>query len=106
MSLTGHYGKAGMAALLLKPNMTFDPVATFNFVRSRLPDYACPRFLRLPSTLEHTSTFKQTKYKLVQESFDPRLVKDPLFFFDTVRKGYTRLDGEAYQKITSGDLRI
>ncbi|XP_022108907.1 very long-chain acyl-CoA synthetase-like [Acanthaster planci] len=106
VAVPGHYGKAGMAALLLSPSTTFDPVATFNFVRSRLPDYACPRFLRLPSTLEHTSTFKQTKFRLVQESFDPKLVKDPLFFFDTARKEYTRLDGPAYLKIVNGDVRI
>ncbi|XP_033627951.1 very long-chain acyl-CoA synthetase-like [Asterias rubens] len=106
VTLPGHYGKAGMAAILLYPNSTFDPVSTFKYVTSRLPNYACPRFLRLPISLEHTSTFKQTKSRLVQESFDPCLVKDPMFFFDVVKQQYSKLDESAYVKIIRGEVRI
>ncbi len=91
---------------MLYPNTTFDPVSTFKYVTSRLPNYACPRFLRLPNSLEHTSTFKQTKSRLVQESFDPCLVKDPMFFFDVVKQQYSKLDETAYVKITRGEVRI
>jgi hypothetical protein len=56
-------------------------------VRSELPSYAAPLFLRIMdsgSAMDVTSTFKHKKNDLVEEGFDPRVVKviflkEPIF---------------------------
>ena len=95
-----------MASLVLQPDVKFDPVAVFKHVNNNLPNYACPRFIRLPETLEHTPTFKQKKMKLVQEGFDPEVVKDPLFFYKSTAGQYIPLDTEVYTNIKKGVLRV
>ncbi|XP_071848393.1 long-chain fatty acid transport protein 2-like [Apostichopus japonicus] len=102
----GNYGKAGMVSIISKPDCTFDPKAFYKHVSEKLPNYAWPRFLRFPDTLEHTSTFKQTKLTLVQEGFDPTLVKDPLFVLDQKAENYIQLDSELYAKIQREELRL
>ncbi len=101
-----NYGKAGMAALVLQPDAKFDPVSVFKHVTNTLPNYACPRFIRLPEALEHTSTFKQKKTQLLQEAFDPEIVTDPLFFYHPTERKYVPLDKELYMNITKGVIRV
>lgn len=43
----GHEGRAGMAALVLRPPNSLDLVQFYAHVSENLPSYAWPRFLRL-----------------------------------------------------------
>ncbi|KAL1007624.1 hypothetical protein UPYG_G00089220 [Umbra pygmaea] len=61
VKVPGHEGRIGMAALKLKENMDFDSKATYEHVRTSLPSYARPRFIRLQKSLDVTGTFKQMK---------------------------------------------
>uniref|UniRef100_A0AAQ5ZFC4 long-chain-fatty-acid--CoA ligase n=1 Tax=Amphiprion ocellaris TaxID=80972 RepID=A0AAQ5ZFC4_AMPOC len=47
VKVPGHEGRIGMAALKLKENMDFDCKATYQHVKSYLPSYARPRFIRI-----------------------------------------------------------
>ncbi|XP_033113801.1 very long-chain acyl-CoA synthetase-like [Anneissia japonica] len=104
--VTGCCGKAGMAAIIMKSQCVINPEKLFHHVTKSLPNYACPRFIRLVTSMEHTCTFKQKKTQLVQEGFDPELVSDPLYFMDDVQQKYVTLDPALYLKITNGGLRL
>ncbi len=81
VQVPGVDGKAGMAAISLTPGATFDPVAFAEHVRSGLPGYAVPLFVRLTDHLEHTSTFKNMRTQLRTESFGDT-GDDPVYVLD------------------------
>ncbi|NXL03491.1 S27A2 synthetase, partial [Mesembrinibis cayennensis] len=78
----GCEGRCGMAAIRLKAGASFDGENLYAFTADTLPGYAAPRFVRIQDALEITGTFKQCKSNLVNEGFDPDVIKDPLFFRD------------------------
>jgi fatty-acyl-CoA synthase len=87
-------GRAGMAALVLRPDATFDPNAFFAFTAARLPAYALPLFVRLSPEADVTSTFKLRKLDLQDEGYDPARVRDPLFVRDERSATYVPLTPE------------
>jgi fatty-acyl-CoA synthase len=99
-------GRAGMAAMVLAPNEKFDAAAFHAHVAAALPAYSRPLFLRLLPELQTTGTFKMKKTDLQKEGFDPRSVKDPLFFLHPQQNAYVPLDASLYETIQSGTLRI
>ena len=74
--------------------------------RQALPAYARPLFLRFTPSLSVTETFKQKKGDLAAEGFDPSAASDPLFFDDTAKGGYVRLDAALFGKIWAGAVRL
>src|SRR5258708_7478755 len=80
VEIPGADGRAGMAAIVIDDD--FDFRALQNHLSRRLPAYAQPVFVRMCASLDTTETFKQKKHQLVREGFDPRLLKDPLFYKD------------------------
>ncbi len=48
-----------------------------------------------------TSSFKQLKTALQKEGFDPKAVRDPLYFLDPRKKAYVKLTPGLYGKIQS-----
>ena len=70
VEVPGCDGKAGMAAIVLDEGQFFDGAAMADHVRSTLPSYARPLFIRIVDQLEHTSTFKSRKVELRKLSFD------------------------------------
>lgn len=50
MLSTGHEGRAGMAAMIVRPGLTFDGRKLFEHVMRDLPAYARPLFIRLQVT--------------------------------------------------------
>uniref|UniRef100_A0AAQ6AE11 long-chain-fatty-acid--CoA ligase n=1 Tax=Amphiprion ocellaris TaxID=80972 RepID=A0AAQ6AE11_AMPOC len=105
VKVPGHEGRIGMAALKLKENMDFDCKATYQHVKSYLPSYARPRFIRIQDDLAVTGTFKQMKVKLAEEGFNPAVIKDPLFFLED-NKGYVPMTQETFNSISEGTLRL
>jgi fatty-acyl-CoA synthase len=73
---------------------------------SRLPAYACPVVVRICAALDTTETFKQKKHDLMREGFDPRLVKDQLFFGDPGSGAYLPLDPATFAGISEGAIRL
>ncbi len=97
-------GRAGMA--LIVPDRDLDFTLLRTHLRSLLPEYAHPLFLRICSELEMTSTFKHTKSTLTREGYDPGIVDDLMYFYDRPRGQYVRLDKELYERIQSGEVRL
>jgi fatty-acyl-CoA synthase len=108
VSVPGHDGRAGMAAIVLgadRPD-AFDGGAFYAFVDGALPRYAAPLFVRLVSEPEVTGTFKLRKVTLQKEGFDPERIADPLFVRDDEAGAYVRLGKETAEEIRSGARRI
>ncbi|KAL1772712.1 Long-chain fatty acid transport 3 [Sigmodon hispidus] len=106
VTVPGHEGRAGMAALALRPPQALDLVQLYAHVSENLPPYARPRFLRLQESLATTETFKQQKVRMANEGFDPRALSDPLYILDQVVGAYLPLTPARYDALLSGDLRI
>ncbi|XP_029767572.1 long-chain fatty acid transport protein 6 isoform X2 [Terrapene carolina triunguis] len=101
-----HEGKVGMVSVILKPNKSLDLEQMYEQVVTYLPGYACPLFLRLQETMEMTGTFKQQKFRLVREGFNPSAITDPLYFLYSSKKSYVPLTKELHDKILSGQLKL
>ncbi|MFC9996726.1 long-chain-acyl-CoA synthetase [Nocardia sp. NPDC127526] len=71
VDIPGADGKAGMAAVTLREDTTFDGQATAKALYDRLPAYAVPLFIRVVAELEQTSTFKSRKVELRKQGFAP-----------------------------------
>ncbi|XP_077988604.1 long-chain fatty acid transport protein 6-like [Glandiceps talaboti] len=107
VTVPGHNGRAGMAAVILKDgyhNLDFHQLYTY--LHSKLPPYACPRFIRIRQTLDMTGTFKYTKTDLMKEGFDPSIVCDAIFVMDSNSQTYRLLDSDVYKSITVGAARL
>jgi fatty-acyl-CoA synthase len=96
VAVAGAEGRAGMAALVLRPGRTFDTAAFYAFTTERLPPYAQPLFVRLTAEADVTSTFKLRKVELQAEGYDPTRVGDPLFVRDDARARYVPLTPERH----------
>ncbi|CAF99827.1 unnamed protein product, partial [Tetraodon nigroviridis] len=105
VKVPGHEGRIGMAAVKLKENMDFDAEATYQHVKTSLPSYARPRFIRVQEALVVTGTFKQMKMTLAEEGFNPSATKDKLFFLED-NKGYVPMTQEIFNSIAEGRLRL
>jgi fatty-acyl-CoA synthase len=104
VAIAGKDGRAGMAALVAEPGFDFK---TFRaYLGAHLPEYARPLFLRLLPELDVTATFKQKKFDLVREGFDPSCIADPLYFSDTETRTFVRLDKALYDRIQTGGVRV
>ncbi|XP_029083861.1 solute carrier family 27 member 3 isoform X2 [Monodon monoceros] len=106
VTVPGHEGRAGMAALVLRPPHSLDLVQLYVHVSENLPPYARPRFLRLQESLATTETFKQQKVRMAKEGFDPSALSDPLYILDQAGGAYLPLTPARYSALLAGDLRI
>ncbi|KAM5192699.1 long-chain fatty acid transport protein 6 [Mantella aurantiaca] len=106
VSVPDHEGKVGMASIILKPGQSLDLKSICEQCIAYLPAYAFPRFLRLQENMEVTSTFKQQKFRLVEQGFDPSVISDPLYFLDDSKKSYVPMTKDIYDKITNGLLKL
>jgi len=106
VSVPGCDGRAGMAAITLKPGVAFDGKALANRFDEVLPAYAVPLFIRLQTEQHTTGTFKYRKVELKQEGFDPAVVSEPLYVLADRAQGYQPLTAELFARISGGGLRL
>ena len=104
VAVPGAEGRAGMSAVV--PAKNFDLVVLRRHLAEKLPDYACPLFVRLCSSVEKTSTFKPRKQKLAVEGYDPTATADPIFFDDRRKEAFVRLDATLHDRIQARRLRL
>ena len=100
----GTEGRAGMAALVTGD--AFDLVAFRQKLAASLPDYACPRFLRIRDEIEMTSTFRPRAVELAREGFDPQQITDALYVDDRDKAAFVSLDAAIYREIEAERFRL
>ena len=99
VAVPGTEGRAGMAALVMRPGSTFDPAELFAFTATRLPSYAVPLFVRVVPEADVTSTFKLRKVDLQEAGYDPARVRDPLFVRDERGGTYVPLTPDVHARL-------
>uniref|UniRef100_A0A8C5VH99 long-chain-fatty-acid--CoA ligase n=1 Tax=Microcebus murinus TaxID=30608 RepID=A0A8C5VH99_MICMU len=102
----GHEGRIGMASIKMKENHEFDGKKLFQHVADYLPTYARPRFLRIQDTIAITGTFKHRKVTLVEEGFNPNVIRDALYFLDERAKMYVPMTEDIYNAISANTLKL
>ena len=88
VKLEGFDGRAGMAAIAVKPGSEFDLSALGRHLVLNLPGYAVPQYIRVLQQVETTGTFKYQKVQLKKEGVDRTLFNDSLYRFNTAAKSY------------------
>jgi fatty-acyl-CoA synthase len=104
VEVRGADGRAGMTAIVVDDR--FDLRELGDHLARRLPAYACPVFVRICTTLDNTETFKQKKQGLIGEGFDPKRVKDQIFFKDPASGAYRPIDAASHARILDGSIRL
>ncbi|MEC9465780.1 MAG: long-chain-acyl-CoA synthetase [Myxococcota bacterium] len=99
VEVTGHDGRAGMAALVLGSDFDLDVLA--RTLEDQLPIYARPLFLRILPEPDLTGTFKHQKSRLKTEGYSLDL-QDDVLVRDAESGGYRKLDQEALDAIAAG----
>jgi acyl-CoA synthetase (AMP-forming)/AMP-acid ligase II len=107
VKIPGTEGRAGMAALELDPNLEFDLTDFSTFVVDLLPGYSIPLFLRICDDLELTGgTFRIRKMKLKTEGFEPEVIKDLIYFWDSANKKYIPFNKGLHKNLLEGQLKV
>ncbi|XP_029094461.1 very long-chain acyl-CoA synthetase [Monodon monoceros] len=106
VSVPGHEGRIGMASIKMKEDHEFDGRKLFKHVADYLPNYARPRFLRIQDTIEITGTFKHRKVTLMEEGFNPAVIKDALYFLDDKAEMYVPMTEHIYNAINDKTLKL
>jgi fatty-acyl-CoA synthase len=99
-------GRAGMAAVVLAPDGTFDARAFYAHAERHLPPYARPAFVRLVPEMDVTGTLKQRKQAFAAEGYDPARVRDPLLARDDATRTYVPLTPAVLAEVQSGKRRF
>lgn len=97
-------GRAGMIAV----SEPFDLAAFYQYLRTRVPEYAVPKFVRVTDQLQTTSTHKYIKYPLRETGFDlsKMAATDLCYYFDRATASYRRLDQDSFDKIQNGAIKF
>jgi fatty-acyl-CoA synthase len=104
VAVPGTEGRIGMAAIVADNDL--DLAGLREHLADRLPPYARPLFLRVGKQAEVTGTFKYSKTELLRQGYDPAAGPDPLYFDHPETGGFVRLDGDLYDRIQSGGIRL
>ncbi|MEC8497759.1 MAG: long-chain-acyl-CoA synthetase, partial [Pseudomonadota bacterium] len=104
VSIPGSDGKAGMAALSTDRDINLENL--YQSLSSSLPSYAQPLFLRIKKEIEITGTFKHRKVELVKDGYNPKEIKEQMYFCDHETQTYLPLDEELFAKIQNKELKL
>ena len=102
VTLPGHEGRAGMAAITADGQ--FDFAGLRAHLAARLPGYAQPLFVRVCPALDLTGTFKLAKGRLVQEGYADAV--DPIWFNDRDTGRLIACDAPLRRSIADGMRRL
>ncbi|CAG9773113.1 unnamed protein product [Ceutorhynchus assimilis] len=106
VEVPGSDGKAGMAAIV-------DPEDKLNIkelaqgLKSKLPSYAVPVFVRVVKSVPLTGTFKLKKVGLQKEGFNVHKIEDgSLYVLYAKNSEYQPLTSNIYSDIVNGEMRL
>jgi fatty-acyl-CoA synthase len=103
VAVPGADGRAGMAALTLKPGGKLNGQRLAKRLQAALPAYAVPLFLRIRPRHATTATFKLRKVELKEAGFDPGKVSDPLYVLLDRKRGYEPITAKIFKRIQHGE---
>lgn len=111
----GHEGRAGTAAILLKPEdrKSFDWKALLAYAHKRLPKYAVPIFIRVVEASSQTHNNKQNKVPLRNEGIDLDKIaagqagpNDKMLWVKPDGNTYEPFEQTHFKQIVAGQVRL
>ncbi|MDC1327798.1 long-chain-acyl-CoA synthetase [Pseudomonadales bacterium] len=100
VEIPGTDGRAGMAAVTLQDGVAELDVDAFStFLRSELPAYAVPLFVRIQPAIDVTGTFKMVKGDLRKQAYDIRSFDDTVYALLPGSDRYAAFDLAMLEKI-------
>ena len=100
VEIPGTDGRAGMAAVTLQDGVSVLDVDAFStFLRSELPAYAVPLFVRIQPDIDVTGTFKMVKGDLRKQAYDIRSFDDTVYALLPGSDRYAAFDLAMLEKI-------
>jgi acyl-CoA synthetase (AMP-forming)/AMP-acid ligase II len=100
VALPRHEGRAGCAAIVIKPGTTFNFEEFTAFAKSLLPKYAVPLFIRVLDKMPTTENNKLMKGPLKKEGVDPAKLPETASIF-WLKGGYAAAN--TYVPFTASD---
>ncbi|XP_057657850.1 long-chain fatty acid transport protein 1-like isoform X1 [Diorhabda carinulata] len=104
VEIPDHEGKAGMIGIVDNDNSVNSKVLAEG-LKSHLPGYAIPLFLRKLSAMPLTTTFKIQKNQLQKEGFDINVVQDAIYMYDSKAVDYVPIE-EVYDDLINGKMKL
>ncbi|XP_050356091.1 long-chain fatty acid transport protein 1 [Nymphalis io] len=98
-------GKAGMAAIA-DPEKKVDLKNLAEGLKSSLPAYARPLFVRILPEPPLTATFKLKKKVLMEQGFNINIHDDPIYFLDQKSGTFVPLTQKLYDDLNEGVIRL
>ena len=103
--IPGTDGRAGMAAVVFREGLKAPNLDSISkHIRSNLPSYAQPVFLRVLKELPTTSTHKLQKNDLREQAFHLDKTGDDLYVRRPQDETYSRLDSDYYDQIMQREV--
>lgn len=103
VEIPGADGRAGMAAITLADGVpTLNLEAFSEYLRTELPGYAVPVFVRIQPDIDVTGTFKMVKGDLRKQAYDIRQFDDPVYGLLPGNTEYQALDVEKLETVEGG----
>ena len=99
-------GRAGMAAVQLKPGSTLSGKDFASYIDQALPHYARPVFIRIQPAAETTGTLKFRKVDLVKDGIDVNEIDEPIYVRLPGTDTFTLLTPEILKKIEGGEYQF
>lgn len=102
VEIPGTNGRAGMVTLVPSGNaeqLKKKIPELLTYLKSTLPHYAVPLFIRIKTDLDVTGTFKYKKSDLKKEGFNPDLTDDELFVLLPGEGSYKAIDRIIFNNI-------
>ncbi|HNY50930.1 MAG TPA: long-chain-acyl-CoA synthetase [Smithella sp.] len=99
-------GRAGMAAVIREEGKDIDFAALTAHLRSVLPKYAVPIFIRFVNNFQLTATHKIKKTDLKNDGYNPAVIKRDIFVLLPGNDSYVPLNDTLYQDIVEGKYKF
>lgn len=93
-------------AAIVDTNGKLDLEVLCKRLKSHLPSYAIPLFLRIAKSLPLTGTFKLKKVDLQKEAYHINVVEDAIYFYNSKASMYELLTESVYNDIVNGKLKL
>ena len=106
IAMPGSDGKAGMAAIVRDDKTPLDITRLAGHLRTSLPKYAVPIFVRFVPDFEWTATHKIKKTNLKNQGYDPSQVKQDVYILLPGSDRYEAVNEDIYRNLTAGKYKF
>ena len=103
VAVPGMDGRAGMAAIVVRPR--FDLKALAAISRTRCPPMRARFSCAFAGDRNHRH-LQAAQSRLVQEGFDPVRIGDPLYVTDPESSAFRLIDVPLYRRVIDGKMRL